>query len=269
MAIESSSEAMDSGMTKIVNSLKKIISKNESLTDEEKSVKLTNTLSHITTTTDITQAKECDLVIEAIAENLDLKLSFYSSLSQLVQPNAVFASNTSSLPITAMGDVSLRPSQFIGLHFFNPVQIMKLVEVVRTVHTSDNTYSRVMSFTKAIGKQPVTCPDTPGFIVNRLLVPYLAQAMLLVDKKIATVADIDISMKLGAGHPMGPLHLADYIGLDTCHSILTGWRKDFPDEPSFILPLSLSRLVSQGKYGRKTGSGFYEWEGEKRGDVAE
>jgi len=153
-----------------------------------------------------------------------------------------------------------------GVHFFNPVQLMKLVEVIRTDGTSPGVFERAYNWVSDINKVPVSCGDTPGFIVNRLLVPSLLQAMLMVDRNDASVKDIDISMQLGAGHPMGPLHLADYIGLDTAFFITQGWVEKYPDEPAFVVPNCLKEKVDAGHFGRKSGQGFYHWDGDKRGD---
>lgn len=194
---------------------------------------------------------------------MPLKIDFYRRLSSIAKPECVFASNTSSLRITDMAEASRRPDKFVGLHFFNPVQIMRLVEVIRTEHTNDLMYESVKAFGKTLGKTVVCCGDTPGFIVNRLLVPYLAQAMAMVDRNDASIPDIDASMRLGAGHPMGPLELADYIGLDTALHILEGWVRDFPNEPAFFVPEVLRQKVGRGMLGRKSGKGFYKWEGDK------
>ena len=200
---------------------------------------------------------------QAIAENMSLKIDFYRRLGSLAKPECVFASNTSSLRITDMALASGRPDRFVGLHFFNPVQIMRLVEVIRTEHTDTVVYDRVKEFGKELGKTVVSCGDTPGFIVNRLLVPYLAQAMAMVDRNDASIIDIDASMRLGAGHPMGPLELSDYIGLDTALHILEGWVHDFPNEHAFFVPKVLRQKVAGGMLGRKSGKGFYKWEGDK------
>ena len=182
-----------------------------------------------------------------------------------------------------MALASGRPQQFVGLHFFNPVQIMKLVEVIRTTHTSPEVFDRVYRFSREIEKVPVAAKDTPGFIVNRLLVPYTAQvslislivfsvtacqAIALVDRGDASVADIDEAMKLGAGHPMGPLTLADYVGLDTCYNILKGWTEAHPNNTDFFIPKVLIDLHSKGHLGRKTGRGFYHWKGDEIGEPA-
>lgn len=235
---------------------------------EEGIQKKKDVMSRIFTATKLSDARSADLIIEAIVEKERIKLDFYSQLGPLVQPGAIFASNTSSLAITPMAIASGRPSQFVGLHFFNPVQIMKLVEVIRTVHTNDEVFDRMTEFTKSIGKVPVSCKDTPGFIVNRLLVPYLAQALKMLDRGDASIKDIDTSMQLGAGHPMGPIQLADYVGLDTTCSILSGWKEAHPDEPSFVLPRSLIEKVNSGHLGRKSGQGFYVWEGDKAVRIA-
>lgn len=231
--------------------------------EAEGKAKLDQTMGLITPTTDIHQLKDCDLVIEAIIEIEQIKIDFYKNLGKIVNHDAVFASNTSSLPITNMAVASGRPKQFVGLHFFNPVQIMKLVEVIRTTHTSDPVFNRMLTFGKEIGKVPVSCKDTPGFIVNRLLIPFLSQAMAMVDRQDASIPDIDVSMQLGSGHPMGPLTLSDYVGLDLCLNILKGWKEAYPDEPSFIIPKCLEEKVAKGEFGRKTGKGFYIWEGDK------
>ena len=268
VAIETHKDALNVGMDRIRGSLGKVMArsiKKGELTEDQGKNRIEEVISKIHPTIEMADAKDCDIIVEAIAENMDLKLEFYKKLGGMVDPKCIFASNTSSLQITAMGEASARPEKFAGLHFFNPVQMMKLVEVVRTEKTTDDTYNKLMEYSKAIGKTAVTCGDTPGFIVNRLLVPYLAQAMAMVDRNVASVPDIDVSMQLGAGHPMGPLHLADYIGLDTCLSILIGWRKDFPDERAFILPEILVKLVGEGHMGRKSGKGFYEWDGDKIG----
>ena len=271
VGIEMQQTALDTGIKRIESSLGKVVKRNvtKGVYDEAAGAKeMADVMGRITASTDVKSLNDCDLIIEAIAENMDLKLNFYKNLSTVVtNKDCVFASNTSSLQITAMAEISGRPEKFVGLHFFNPVQIMKLVEVIRTKHTTDATFKSMQEFGKKIGKTTVSCQDTPGFIVNRLLVPYLAQCLSMVDRNEASVEDIDVSMQLGAGHPMGPLHLADYIGLDTIHSILVGWQKDFPNEHAFILPKCLVDKINAGDFGRKTGKGFYHWDGEKRGNA--
>ena len=206
LAIENKEEALDIGIKRVDDSLKKVITRElksgKLKSEEDGRAKHDEVMSRIKTTTLISDAKDCDLIIEAIAEIESLKIDFYQKLGPLIKPNAIFASNTSSLQITSMALASGRPDRFVGLHFFNPVQIMKLVEVIKTVHTDKVIFDSVTAFGKSIGKVTVSCNDTPGFIVNRLLVPYIAQGMLMYDRGDATIADIDISMQLGAAHPM-------------------------------------------------------------------
>lgn len=267
-AIEAQRNALDMGIKRIEGSLGKVMArdiKKGNRTEEDAKAYTAGVMGRIRTTTNVAEAHDCDLIIEAIAENRDLKLQFYKALGPQIKPSCVFASNTSSLQITEMAIASNRPDRFVGLHFFNPVQMMKLVEVIRTTHTDPNVYNMVTEFGKDIGKTTVSCGDTPGFIVNRLLVPYLTSAMEMVDRADASVADIDVSMQLGAGHPMGPLHLSDYIGLDTIYSILAGWR-ELPGGDSFPpMPICLQKMVDNGEFGRKSGKGFYNWDGDKIG----
>jgi len=187
-------------------------------------------------------------------------MHFFSMVSQVAPSHTIFASNTSSLPIADIALPTNRKDRFVGLHFFNPVPVMKLLEVVRISDTSEETYNSVMAWGKAIGKQTVTCKDTPGFIVNRLLVPYLMEAMRLLERGDASARDIDIAMKLGAGYPMGPFELADYVGLDTSKFIMEGWYEKYPENPLFAPVPILNKLVSEGKLGRKTGEGFYNYQ---------
>lgn len=267
LAIENNADALAVGMKRIEGSLGKVIAKDlkngKFKSEEESKARYNEVMANIKTTTNIADAKDCDLIIEAIIENEPIKIDFYKKLGPLIKPEAVFASNTSSLPITAMAVASGRPKNFVGLHFFNPVQVMKLVEVIRSEHTDPEVFDRMTKFGKDIGKVTVSCKDTPGFIVNRLLIPYLSSAMSMVDRKDASVADIDVSMQLGAGHPMGPLHLADYVGLDVCYNVLKGWQAAYPSEASFVIPQCLAEKVKKGDLGRKTGRGFYNWEGDK------
>jgi len=261
VAFESRRESLERGKKNIESSIQKMVSKGK-ISEENAN----RTLQSITFTTDASKLANVDLVIEAVIENIDLKRDWYQKLSSICKPETIFASNTSSLSITELAEASNRPNQFLGLHFFNPVQIMKLVEVIHTKYTDTETFDKAFNWVKSIGKVAVKCGDTPGFIVNRLLVPSLMQAMLMVDRKDASVKDIDLSLKLGAGHPMGPLHLADYIGLDTCYYIVKGWTEKFPNEPSFAIPECLKEKVRCRNFGRKSGKGFYEWDGGKRGD---
>ncbi|TFJ85896.1 hypothetical protein NSK_002716 [Nannochloropsis salina CCMP1776] len=267
IAVEAQAPALESGKKRIDKSLSKILSKaveKGKMTLEGAEKEKEKVERRITYSLDLAALRDADLVVEAIVENLDVKIPFYKQLGSLVKPTAIFGSNTSSLKIGDFAAPSGRPQQFVGLHFFNPVQLMRLVEIVRLHETEPAVFEAVRGYVARIGKTAVTCQDTPGFIVNRLLVPALVQAMLMKERGEASVEDIDVAMQLGAGHPMGPLHLADYIGLDTCLFILEGWVKKYPNEPAFIVPSSLRALVQGGKLGRKSGEGFYVWEGDRK-----
>lgn len=264
IAFEPEQKYLDSGRARIEGSIAKLVAKGK-ISEPDAAV----IQRRITYTTDMKLLADADFIVEAVIENMDLKRDLYAKLGATCKPETIFASNTSSLSISEMAQFSGRTDRFVGVHFFNPVQIMKLVEVISTNETAPAVFDKAHSWVKEIGKVPVKCGDTPGFIVNRLLVPALMQAMLLADKGHASVADIDVSMQLGAGHPMGPLHLADYIGLDTCLYIVQGWVQTYPDEPAFFIPNNLRALVEAGHLGRKTGQGFYHWQGDKRGDPVE
>jgi 3-hydroxyacyl-CoA dehydrogenase len=217
VAYESDASFLDRGRDRIQESVDRLVSKGKLDASDAEAL-----LGKITYTTDRDALNDADMIVEAIIENMDLKKGLYSDLGARCKPGTIFASNTSSLSITQMALASGRPEKFVGVHFFNPVQLMKLVEVVRTEHTDPAVFYEVVDWVERIGKVGVKCRDTPGFIVNRLLVPNLMQAMSLVERGDASVSDVDLSMQLGAGHPMGPLHLADYIGLDTCLFIVEG-----------------------------------------------
>jgi len=267
VAVEQQKEFLDKGRERIESSVQKILSKQVErgkIAQDDAKNQASDILGRLDYVTSIDALSDCDLVIEAITENPAIKLPLYKKLGEIVKPAGILASNTSSLPINDMADASGRPDRTVGLHFFNPVQLMKLVEVVRTDKTDAVVFQTCKNWVVSLEKTAVSCKDTPGFIVNRLLVPFLSQSMLMVDRGDASIADIDISMQLGAGHPMGPLHLADYIGLDTCLSILDGWAQKFPQEPAFVIPECLKKMVKDGNLGRKTGQGFYKWAGDKR-----
>jgi len=210
-------------------------------------------------TTSLDDLAECDIVIEAIIENAPLKKETYAALDKIVKPEALFASNTSSLTITELSMATTRPKQFVGLHFFNPVPLMKLVEVIRALTTSDETSQALTSFATSLGKEPIAAPDRPGFIVNRLLVPYLLDAIREYERGLGTIEDIDKGMKLGCGHPMGPFTLLDFVGLDTTYYIANIMFEEFR-EPAYAPPPLLKRMVLAGYHGRKTGRGFYKYE---------
>ena len=216
------------------------------------------TLGKLEGTTEIAKLADCDLVVEAATENLELKREVLGALDSALKPDGVVASNTSSLSITELGTFTQRPERVIGLHFFNPVPLMKLVEVVRTVRTSDEALEAVNQWCVAIGKTVVNCGDSTGFVVNRLLVPYMLDAIRVFEQGLASRDDIDNAMKLGCGYPMGPLFLTDYVGLDTTYSIAGIMFEEFK-EPRFAAPPLLKRMVLAGRHGRKTGRGFYDW----------
>lgn len=209
-------------------------------------------------TTGFDELADCDLVIEAIVENLDEKKRTFAALDAAVQPGAIFASNTSSLTITQLAMSTGRPERFVGLHFFNPVPVMKLVEVVRTLLTDDGVQAEVTEWCRTLGKSPVACKDNSGFIVNRLLVPYLLDAIRALEEGVGTVADIDEAMKLGCGYPMGPLTLLDFVGLDTTYYIANIMFDEYR-EPAYAPPPLLKRMVLAGRLGRKSGRGFYDY----------
>jgi len=217
------------------------------------------TLGNLSGTTTFDALKDCDLVIEAIVENLDQKRETYAFLEPLVKPDTIFVSNTSSLCITELAAGTSRPDRFGGLHFFSPVPLMKLVEVIRALTTSDETYKTVFAFAESLGKQPITAPDRPGFIVNRLLVPYLLDAIRAYENGLGTLEDIDNGMKLGCGYPMGPFTLLDFVGLDTTFYIANIMFEEFR-EPAYAPPPLLKRMVLAGRLGRKSGRGFYKYE---------
>jgi 3-hydroxybutyryl-CoA dehydrogenase len=203
-------------------------------------------------------SRDCDIVCEAIIEKLEEKVKLYKELDNTVKKEAIFASNTSSLSITEMGASTNRADQFCGLHFFNPVPVMKLVEVIKTVATSEDTFNMAKAFGEKMGKVVVSCADSPGFVVNRLLVPYLLDAIRTLEAGVATKEDIDNGMKLGCGYPMGPLELTDFVGLDTTYYIAEILFDEFKDH-HYAAPPLLKAMVKAGYHGRKTGRGFYDW----------
>jgi 3-hydroxybutyryl-CoA dehydrogenase len=216
------------------------------------------TLANLAGTTRIEDLAGCDLVIEAIVENIDEKARTYDALEPLLAGEAIVCSNTSSLCITELASKTRRPDRFAGLHFFNPVPIMKLVEVIRGLSTSEATYRAVFTFAESLGKEPITAPDKPGFIVNRLLVPYLLDAIRAYEHGFGTIEDIDKGMTLGCGYPMGPFTLLDFVGLDTTYYIANIMFDEYR-EPAYAPPPLLKRMVLAGRLGRKSGQGFYKY----------
>src|SRR5436190_20969264 len=219
----------------------------------------TRTLTNLTGTTNTGDLKECDIVIEAIVENLDEKRAIYHAVEAAVRPDTIIVSNTSSLCITELAAATRRPDRFGGLHFFNPVPLMKLVEVIRALTTSEETNQTLTTFATSLGKEPIAAPDRPGFIVNRLLVPYLLDAIREYERGLGTVEDIDKGMKLGCGHPMGPFTLLDFVGLDTTYYIANIMCEELRD-PAYAPPPLLKPIVLPGRLGRKSGRRFYTYD---------
>jgi len=250
---EVTSELVDRGLDKIRGSLGKAVEKGklEAAARDEAVARLSGTV-------DLAPFADCDVVVEAIVENLDEKRKTFSALDEVVKEDAIFASNTSSLTITQMAMFTQRPDQFVGLHFFNPVPVMKLVEVVRTILTSDETFERAFDFARSLGKEPIACRDNSGFVVNRLLVPYLLDAIRALEEGVGSVEDIDKGMQLGCGYPMGPFTLLDFVGLDTTYYIANIMFEEYR-EPAYAAPPLLKRMVLAGRLGRKSGHGFYKY----------
>jgi 3-hydroxybutyryl-CoA dehydrogenase len=216
------------------------------------------TLSQLKGVTDVAELKDCDLVIEAVVENLDEKKRVFAELDRVCKPQAILASNTSSISITAIAAATKRPDRVLGLHFMQPVPIMKLLEIVRPEAVSEATLAEARTFAESLGKTIITAKDTPGFIVNLLLVPYLLEAVRALESGVATKEDIDTGMELGCGMPMGPIKLADFVGLDTALHIADILHEEFGD-PRYAAPPLLRRLVRAGRLGKKSGAGFYDY----------
>lgn len=215
-------------------------------------------LANITFTSELKDVADRDLVIEAVPENLDLKLSIMKSLDQIVSPDTILASNTSAIPIAQLGGAVSNPERVVGLHFFSPVPAMKLVEIVRALDTSDETVAAATQFAQRLGKHAIETKDRSGFIVNFLLTPYLMAAVRMFEEGFASREDIDAAMKLGAGHPMGPLTLCDFIGLDVLNAICVSLYEEFK-RPEYAPPPLMKRMIAAGRLGRKSGKGFYDY----------
>jgi 3-hydroxybutyryl-CoA dehydrogenase len=246
-------EFLDRGRAGIEKSLAKFVEKGKLQAADRDA-----TLKRLTFTTTVADLKGADVVIEAITEDLDLKNALFKELDGLCGPGAIFASNTSSLTIAEMAAATKRADRFVGLHFFNPVPLMPLVEVVRTVTTSEETFKRAFAFARSLGKEAVAAKDNSGFIVNLLLVPYLLDAIRAVERGVGSVPDIDKAMQLGCGYPMGPLTLLDFVGLDTTYHIAEIMFKEYR-EARYAPPPLLKRMVLAGMYGKKSGKGFYDY----------
>ncbi|HEY8132638.1 MAG TPA: 3-hydroxybutyryl-CoA dehydrogenase [Thermoanaerobaculia bacterium] len=257
VVVEVEQKFLEKGLAGIDKSLSKFVEKGK-LTAADKSA----CVSRLKGSVSLKDLADCDIVIEAITENPQIKKETYTAIDSIVKKEAIFASNTSSLTITELSMATARPKQFVGLHFFNPVPLMKLVEVVRTILTSDETFDTAYEFAKSVGKEPVSCRDNSGFIVNRLLVPYLLDAIRAYEEGVGSIEDIDKAMQLGCGYPMGPFTLLDFVGLDTTYFITDVMFNEYR-EKRFASPALLRKMVLAGRFGRKSGRGFYDYSGEK------
>jgi len=252
--VDISADSLDRAIDTITKNLDRLLSK-EKISELDKN----NTLSNISTNTDLTDAvKDADLVIEAATENIDVKLKIFKQLDEICDENTILGTNTSSISITKIGSVTNRMDKVIGMHFMNPVPIMKLVEVIRGKETSDITTTNIMELSRNLGKVPVEVNDAPGFVANRILMPMINEAILTLEEGVSGVEEIDTVMILGMSHPMGPLHLADFIGLDVCLSILEVMHEGFKN-PKYAPSKTLINMVDEGKLGIKSGEGFYDY----------
>ena len=248
-----SDEQVAKGIKGITKSLERLAAR-----DKISSTDQSSALARIEGTTTLDDLAECDVVIEAATENMELKIAVFAQLDALCKSDTILASNTSSLSITRLAAATRRPDRVIGLHFFNPVPIMKLVEIVRALQTSDETFTEMDTLTRQLGKEPVSVQDSPGFVVNRMLVPMINEAIFVLHEGIASAEEIDTAMKLGANHPIGPLALADMIGIDVCLFVMEILHNDFADSKFRPCPL-LKKMVNAGYLGRKSGRGFFDY----------
>jgi 3-hydroxybutyryl-CoA dehydrogenase len=247
---------LSAGIAKIEKQLSRAVERGKASQDDAEAVR-----RRIEGTTEYGALADCDLVLEAITEDLALKLEMWAEVDRLAKPEAFFATNTSSLPVISQAAATSRPDRFLGIHFFNPAQVMKLVEVVKCITTSEEAMGVGVEFGARLGKLTVQTKDKAGFIVNRLLIPYLVDGMRAFEEGVGGIAEIDIAMKAGAGHPMGPLTLSDFIGLDTIGSVCDVLFDEFR-ERRFAQPPTLRKMLAAGWYGRKSGMGFYDYSGE-------
>ena len=248
-----SSDLLEKGLKTIEHSLDRLVAR-EKLSNSDKS----EALARIRCSTELEALSESGLVVEAATENIDIKIPIFESLNQICGPDAILASNTSSLSLTTLAAASGRPDKIIGMHFFNPVSLMKLVEIIRALQTSDKTYEVTESLTRALGKEPIVVKDSPGFVVNRMLVPMINEAVFILYEGLAGADEIDAAMKLGANHPIGPLALADMIGIDVCLYVMNVLLKEFGDSKFRPCPL-LKQMVNAGYLGRKSRQGFFDY----------
>ena len=257
VVVEVSSEQLEKGLGKIEKQLARAVEKGKLEQSDADEIR-----GRITGTENLSDLAECDLVIEAITEDLDAKLELWKEVDGIVKSDALFASNTSSLSVAEQAAATTRPGQFLGLHFFNPAQVMPLLEVVNAEGTDDETADAGFAFGETLGKTTVAAGDNRGFIVNRLLVPYMLDAIYAYEDGVGSIEDIDAGMMAGASHPMGPITLADFVGLDTLASIARVMKEAY-GEDRFAAPPTLSKLVENGHFGRKSGRGYYDYSGEK------
>jgi len=248
-----SSDLLEKGLKTIEHNLDRLVAR-EKLSNSDKS----EALARIRCSTELEALSESGLVVEAATENMDIKIPIFESLNQICGPDAILASNTSSLSLTTLAAASGRPDKIIGMHFFNPVSLMKLVEIIRALQTSDKTYEITESLTRALGKEPIVVKDSPGFVVNRMLVPMINEAVFILYEGLAGADEIDAAMKLGANHPIGPLALADMIGIDVCLYVMNVLLKEFGDSKFRPCPL-LKQMVNAGYLGRKSRRGFFDY----------
>jgi len=251
--IDISEAAVAKGMATVTGSLERLVNK-QKMTDADRQA----ALARINATTDNSKLTNCDLVIEAATEREDLKIKILKDLCATLNPRAIVATNTSSIPITKLAASTDRPDRFIGMHFFNPVPLMKLVEVIRTITTSKETEERALDFVRWLDKEPIRAKDSSGFVVNLLLIPYMVDAIRALESNVASIEDIDKGMQLGAGHPMGPFTLLDFVGLDTVYKIAEIMFEEYRDS-RYAPPPLLKRMVLAGMLGRKSGKGFYDY----------
>jgi 3-hydroxybutyryl-CoA dehydrogenase len=252
---EVSDELCERGLGGIGRQLGKAVEKGKMAVEDRDAV-----MGRLRGTTRLEELKDCDIVIEAVVENLDLKNEMWRTLDEACPPETIFASNTSSLTIADMAAATKRPERMVGLHFFNPVPVMKLVEVVKTIATDPQVFDTAFAFAKSLGKEPIVCKDNSGFVVNLLLVPYMMDSIRALEQGVATTEDIDKGMRLGTGYPMGPFTLCDFVGLDTLDKIGDIMFAEYR-EKRYASPPLLKRMVSLGYFGRKTGKGFYDYSG--------
>jgi 3-hydroxybutyryl-CoA dehydrogenase len=254
---EVSDEVVQKGIGGISKQLGKSVEKGKMSAEDRDAL-----LGRLKGTSSLEDLKDCDIVIEAIVENLDLKNEIWRTLDGLCPAHTIFASNTSSLTIADMAAATKRPERMVGLHFFNPVPVMKLVEVVKTIATDPQVFQTAFDFARSLGKEPIVCKDNSGFVVNLLLVPYMMDAIRALAEGVATIEDIDKGMRLGTGYPMGPFTLSDFVGLDTLDKIGDIMFQEYK-EKRYASPPLLKRMISLGYFGRKTGKGFYDYSGDE------